>query len=245
MVKVRGQNYPSISLMEAIARTKLLYEQEGKGCALDEMTIAKALDYSVASKAFVSTISALTKYGLLKSIQPSLFKVSEDAENIILLSRGHPDRVRALRNIAFTPYLFAKIRESTSGEIPDNDTIRCSLLRMGFSPRILESVVHSYREMLNFVQEEETFVLELTKTDKQPLEKLDSAQFNENTHSCCLTNVNAVQESPPGSLYTTLQYQISIDCTAHIQFDGPVTQEGVSKLIALLNLNADVFPRRN
>lgn len=62
---------------------------------LNQLTIAKALNYSVSTTDFTSVVSALIKYGLLQSIEPSLLKVSEDAENIILLNRGHPDRVKA------------------------------------------------------------------------------------------------------------------------------------------------------
>ncbi len=84
---MRGKNYPAISLAEAVSVVKLIYEQE-RDRAVDEQTIAKALSCCGTHTAFVSTISALTKYGLLESVTPSLFKVSEDAENIIAQARG-------------------------------------------------------------------------------------------------------------------------------------------------------------
>lgn len=241
MVKVRGQSYPAISLAKAILQTKLIYEQE-RNRALDEATIAKALDDCVTHTAFASTISALLKYGLLESVE-SLFKVSEDAENIILLSRGHPDRVRSLKDIAFKPYLFSKLRESFSARLPSDNNLRSSLVKMGFSPKTMENIIQSYLETLKFVQEEETFVLNDLKVEGQPLEKLDSTHSKKDIDSSHPTNVNNIHPSSPSSVGQSLLYRIAVDCTARIEFDGQVTQEGLEKLISLLELNADVFPK--
>lgn len=240
MVKVKGQIYPAISLAEAILQTKSIYAQE-RNRALDEATIAKALSNRTHT-AFASTISALLKYGLLESVA-SLFKVSEDAENIILLSRGHPDRVRALRNIAFTPYLFSKLREAFSEQLPSDNNLRSSLVKMGFSPKTMENIIHSYLETLKFIQEEETFVLNALKVEEQPPDESCPNQCNNNVDSSYLTNVKNMHVSPPVSFRQTLSYRIAVDCTARLEFDGQVTQEGLEKLISLLELNADVFPR--
>lgn len=244
MVKVRGQSYPAISLAKAISKTKLIYEQE-RDRAVDETTIAKALGDCVTHTAFASTISALLKYGLLESVELSLFKVSEDGENIILLSKGHPDRVRALRNIAFKPYLFSKLRESFSDRLPSDGNLRSSLVKMGFSPKTMENIIQSYLETLKFVQEEETLILDALKAEEQSLGKeSDSTHSKKDIDSSHPTNVNNIRLSQSSPVGQTLLYRIAVDCTARIEFDGQVTQEGLEKLIALLELNADVFPKK-
>ncbi len=226
MTKLKSQNYPAISLADAVLRTRLIYEQE-RARTVDEITIAKALSYSVSGTAFSSVISALIKYGLLQSIEPSLFKVSEDAENIILLSRGHLERIKALRNIAFYPYLFAKLYEFSEGQLPSDELLYSLLAKMGFNSKTMKNVVHSYLDMLKFVQEEESFVARNAELDKQLAKDLGLSHSGKANSSTLFGQ--------------TLFYQIASDCTARIEFNGPVTQKGVEKLVALLELNADVF----
>lgn len=237
MAKVRGKNYPAISLAEAILRIKAIYEQE-RDRAVNEQTIAKALSCCGTHTAFVSTISALTKYGLLESVAPSLFKVSENAENIILLTRGHPDRVRALRNIAFTPYLFSKLRESFTEELPSDNILRSFLVKIGFNPNSMDAVIRAYRETLEFVNEE-ALALGVMNDDDRLSQRLTLTQ------SPGEINSNVVYPfASPSLLEQTLLYRISEDCTVQIQFNGPATQEAIKKLIALLEVNTDVFPKK-
>lgn len=242
MTKVRGQKYPAISLADAVLKVRLIHEQE-RDLTLDEVTIAKALNYSVTTTDFTSVVSALIKYGLLQSIEPSLFKVSEDAENIILLSRGHPDRVKALKNIAFKPYLFSKLHEFSNEQAPSNELLRSLLLKMGFTSKTMENVIHSYLETLKFIQSEEAFVPTNLELDKQLAKDLGLAHSSE-ANSSYLTNSNTTHVSQAGFFGQTLLYRIGLDCMARIEFDGPVTQEGIAKLVALLELNVDVFPKR-
>lgn len=90
-----------------------------------------------------------------------------------------------------------------------------------------------------------TFTSRNSKADKQPSDELDSAPSNKDTTSSYLSNVSAMHTSnQPGLFGQTLLERIGVDCTARIEFDGPVTQEELEKLIALIKLNADVFPTK-
>lgn len=95
---------------------------------------------------------------------------------------------------------------------------------MEFTSKTTKNVVHSYLKTLKFLQEEEAFVLGF---DKQLAKKLGSAHSGEANSSYLFGQ--------------TLFYRIASDCTARVEFNGPVTQKGVEKLVALLELNADVF----
>ncbi|MBD1879072.1 hypothetical protein [Coleofasciculus sp. FACHB-T130] len=44
--------------------------------------------------------------------------------------------------------------------------------------------------------------------------------------------------------FEILQWRLSEDCTVRIQFNGSVTQEAIKKLIAILELNTDVYPTK-
>ncbi len=243
MAKIRSLNYPPLSLAESIFKINSVYEQE-RNRAVSKEVIAKAMGYAEINEAFNNDIYALTKYGLLTSISPSLFKLSEDAENIILLNQGHPDRIRALRNVAFSPYLFGKLRQAFGAQLP-SDNILCSfIIKMGFSPKIVNNVIHAYRETLKFIKEEEASIPDEIKGKKTLLEELSSNDFSGDNNCSYLTNVNITHPPLSESFTETLSYRIAADCSAHIQFDGPITQEAIKKLIALLELNADVFPEK-
>jgi len=243
MVKVKSLNYPSLSLPEALLKIKLVYEQECNQ-AMDKESIALAMGYTGVDEASTNAISALNKYGLLTNISPSLFKVSEDAENIILLPKGHPDRIRALQNIAFSPYLFDKLHQAFGEQLP-GDNILCSfMIKMGFSSKTIDNVIYAYQETLKFIKEEEASVLVELKGSKSLQKGVGPTCFIEDNNCSNLINVNITRPPSLEPLGEMLSYRIAADCSARIQFDGPVTQEAIKKLVALLELNADVFPKK-
>jgi len=67
---------------------------------------------------------------------------------------------------------------------------------------------------------------------------------NNDTTSSYLSNVSAMHTSnQPGLFGQTLLERI-VECTVRIEFDGPVTQEELEKLIALIKLNNGCFPTK-
>ena len=239
MTKARSQTYLVISLAEAILKIESVYEQE-RDRATDKETIAKSLGYRGIDEASATIISTLTKYGLLESVGSQL-KVSKDAENIILLNKGHPDRVEALSKVAFTPYLFSKLRDSFGKQLPNDNILRSFLIKMGFNPKIMNVVVQAYRDTLELI-EEEVHSLNHLMSNKQQSEEPIPTQSTRSANSSCLANPKHIQVLAQVAVEQTLQYRIAEDCWARIEFDGLVTRDGIEKLIALLELNADVFP---
>ena len=150
MTKSSGQNYPAICLEQAIPLVELIYEQQGNNTITPEI-IAAVFGLSLSDQALSRCITSLLKFSLLKSVGHQLFQISENAENIILLSRGHPDRVAALKSAAFTPYLFSKLRELFGEQPLENNLIRSSLMEMGFSSQLVDKIASSYIATLRFL----------------------------------------------------------------------------------------------
>ncbi|MBV8886601.1 MAG: hypothetical protein JO235_21760, partial [Chroococcidiopsidaceae cyanobacterium CP_BM_RX_35] len=147
MTKSTRLNYTAMSLSEAISKIQILYQQEYSS-TMDKEAAARALGCS-GTNASTAVISALTEYGLLESVGTQL-KVTDNAVSIISHEQGHPTRVRALKNVAFTPYLFGKLHDAF-GEDPPNDNILHSfLLKEGFSAKTIGNVIHDYRHTLIF-----------------------------------------------------------------------------------------------
>lgn len=203
---------------------------------MDTETVARVLGCS-GTNASITIVSALTEYGLLESVGEQL-RVTEDAVNIIIHEQGHPVRVRALKNVAFTPYLFSKLQEAFGEEPPNDNLLRSFLLKEGFSTKTIGNVIRDYRQTLMFLRSE-LLVSNVQNIAQQYLS-------NENTNfSYPASQVDEpLPLMTPGSFGQTLVYRIAENCSVRIEFDGPVAREGIEKLIALLELNADAFPKQ-
>ena len=65
MAKLRSPNYPSISLENALAKIKKVYDVEHTHPAAREV-IAKALGYNTLNGTSLSLLATLSRYGLLE-----------------------------------------------------------------------------------------------------------------------------------------------------------------------------------
>ncbi|MBV9385633.1 MAG: hypothetical protein JOZ78_04300 [Chroococcidiopsidaceae cyanobacterium CP_BM_ER_R8_30] len=233
MTKTNRLNYTAMSLSEAISKIQILYQQEYSS-AMDKEAVAKALGCSGVN-ASTAIISALTEYGLLENVGTHL-KVTKDAIDIISHAPGHPTRVMALNNVAFTPYLFGKLHDAFGEDPPNDNILRSFLIKEGFSAKTIGNVIDDYRYTLMFLKEE--LVSSVKNPDRQrPLPSI-TTQRSDNAACKKLPLVT------PGSFGQTLMYRIADNCSVRIQFDGPVVREGIEKLIALLELSADAFPQK-
>lgn len=148
--RLRSPNYPSISLTEAIARAKAIYEKEDKHPA-DGDTLAKAIGYKGMNGAADTTLSALKKYGLLESVGSRQYKLSDAAIDILIYERGNPDRVKAIRDAAFQPPLFAEFHQEFGAKPPSETNLRARLIKRDYNPRVVDVIIRAYRETLELV----------------------------------------------------------------------------------------------
>lgn len=149
----RSPNYPSMTLEEAIAKTQAVYEQEHKNAAPREV-VAAALGYNGLNGASLSRIATLASYGLLEKAGSGSLKVSADAVSVLVLDEGHPTREAALQRLAFTPKLFAELRQKFGAQLPSNINLKHFLIQeKDFLPKAADEVIRIYRENLELVTE--------------------------------------------------------------------------------------------
>jgi hypothetical protein len=244
----RSPNYPAIGLEEAIKKTKAIYEQEHDN-PTDKAVMAKHLGYNGLNGASLTTISALTKYGLLEAVGPKQLKVSAFGRDLIWLEKGNPERVKLLKEAAFAPSLFSDLRDAFPEKPPSDQSLRHHLIRKDFNPNAVDSAIRAYRDTLDFVNaEEEALVSSASDGSEQPSEELMPTQPNQPSRdtnpSYSNTTNGTYAPTEQNSSEETLQFRISEDCVVRMQFNGSVTQEGIEKLVALLKLNADVYPTK-
>jgi hypothetical protein len=147
----RSPNYPALSLPDAIGRVSTLYKNIHTHAAPREV-VAKALGYKSLSGPSATAISSLAKYGLIERAGEEL-KVSERSLRII-----HPhsdlERIKAIKEAARDPELFAEIFERFSEAMPNDELLRNFLARKSFVPSAASTVILSFRETLEFVNRE-------------------------------------------------------------------------------------------
>lgn len=149
--RIRSPNYPALSLPEAIKRVQALYGAHHTHAAPREV-VAKGLGYNSLNGASMTAISALQKYGLIDRAGDGL-KVSERALRI-LLPHSPVERATAIQEAANDPPLFAELKENFPDRIPGDDLLRNYLLRRGFAPGAVSSVIAAYRETSEMAEEE-------------------------------------------------------------------------------------------
>lgn len=149
--RVRSPNYPAISLKDALDKVAVLYKNQHTHAAPREV-VAKGMGYNSLNGASASAISALHKYGLLDRDGDEI-RVSDRAMKIL-----HPhspdERAAAIRDAASAPPLFSELSERFPGALPSEELLRNYLVRRGFAPGAVSSVILAYRETLELVDHE-------------------------------------------------------------------------------------------
>lgn len=149
--RIRSPNYPSLSLPEAVQRVAQVYRNQHTHGAPREV-VAKSMGYNSLNGASATAISALIKYGLLEGRADEI-RVSDRAMRI-LHPESREEKVEAVREAAKEPSLFRELAEKFPGTMPAEPVLRNHLVRSGFAPSAISSVILAYRETNEFVEDE-------------------------------------------------------------------------------------------
>jgi hypothetical protein len=149
--RVRSPNYPALSLPDAVTRAGLVYKNQHTHGAPREV-VAKSMGYNSLNGASATAVSALIKYGLLEGRAEDI-RISDRAMRIL-----HPEspeeKAEAIREAAREPALFQELDEKFPGRTPSEEVLRNHLLRTGFAPNAVSSVILAYRETKDFAERE-------------------------------------------------------------------------------------------
>lgn len=151
MARLRSPNYPAISLAEALARVKQVFEKEHRHW-MPKDVLAKHMGYSGINGASLGAISAMQKYGLLER-EADQYKVS-DRSIAILHPRNEMEKSEAIMMAAREPALFADILNDFKGKPPSDDNLRSYLVRRNFNQSSLTGVIQAFRETMDLVSAE-------------------------------------------------------------------------------------------
>ncbi len=148
---LRSPNYPAVSLGEAIARAKIIYDHEKKA-ETTAGVILKHLGYGEqASGAGGRALSALKQYGLLEEHSGN-YRVSEAAFTLLHYPEGSPEREAALKGAAQKPALFRELLAAYKDGLPSDATLKSYLMRKGFNPTSIDPFIRIFRQTIELAK---------------------------------------------------------------------------------------------
>lgn len=147
--RIRSPNYPALSLPEAVEKIHMVYRAQHTHGAPREVVV-KGMGYAGLNGASATAVSALAKYGLLQR-EGDEWSVSERAMRIIA-PHSPEEKAAAIREAAHEPQLFNEIADKFPDRMPSEDVLRNYLVRKGFAPGALSSVISAYKETSEMVE---------------------------------------------------------------------------------------------
>jgi hypothetical protein len=130
----RSPAYPGIDLKRALELVTVVYRKDHQH-AVAAQTIAKHWKLAAKSSQFLTSISAVKKFGLFDAMpqrgpHTGHVKVSNLALDIIVDEReGSEERVAAIKRAALLPDIHAALWQLYNGELPSDATLKYHLIR--------------------------------------------------------------------------------------------------------------------
>lgn len=168
--RMRSPNYPSTSLREAIDIIGKIFSIERTN-AIPREVAALAAGYSGISGRSAKVLADLAMYGLLERAGKSETRVSRRAVEIL-----HPDspgsKGDAIRDAAYEPELFQRVRERFPDGLPSSAALKSYFLREGFTDAAINQAIRAYLETAEFV-EQQNLSESYGKPSQSPTESLE------------------------------------------------------------------------
>lgn len=156
--RVRSPVFPSLSLEQAIQRTRTLYQEEGVN-SVPWSVLAKHWNYSVNSSGLRQAASALREFGLIETTGTGAnraVRLTETAEKIVGDDRAHsPDRDSYIREAALVPRQFRAVWDKWETDLPSQETLKYQLKfnwKPKFNPKSVNIFVENYLQTLKFAR---------------------------------------------------------------------------------------------
>lgn len=146
----RSPNYPTVGLREAVDRTKRFVKDNGKAGAMPAIA-AKLIGFASAHGQAYSVLSALKKFGLLEERDGRVFPTQRGME-VTSLPEADPRRLKAIRDAAISPAIYAELLEQHKDtNLPNDEALAGELVTYkGFNPNGVREFLKAFRETIEF-----------------------------------------------------------------------------------------------
>jgi hypothetical protein len=238
--KERSPNFPFIPLVLAIRRAEQFYEQERKATA-PITSVAEHWGYSLKSSGLLQTVAALKSYGLLIDDgrgSQRRFKLSELALRILLDERPNSnEKFGFLQQAARTPAILDKIYDNWPDAQPSEPTLNHFLIfDMSFGRSAAIEVIKIFKENEELVRIYGSYI------ESPGAENVGDSKVVEIQTKAAQGQVMSAKLQEPLVGKQIGSIKVSPSCLMSISAEGIVTQAGLNKLIAYIDLIKDSFP---
>lgn len=209
--KKKSPRFPSISLADAIERTKRVYNHETRNAAPIDI-VANHIGYkSSRSGPAATTVASLRYFGLLERPREGFLAVSKDFETFLYAPDETLKKEIKLKWLQ-TPQIFKEIIEKYPDTLPSEATLRFELIQKGFLPTAAQECIKAFLESVRFsnFMEKEDEKIEHPEENKKPNE-LESALPPQSEQ-----RLDSSQNTPPPNL----SFQSSGDDKIPIRLTG-------------------------
>lgn len=151
MSELRAKNprVPAISLSNALDRVLRVYEKEGRHPIANDVA-AVDIGYASADSGPARTALASLKYfGLLVDSGPQSVAVSQDVESF-KYTQDEREKSELLAKWVSNPKVYSELLAVYSTSLPSAAAIKHQFIKMGFSPKNVDSCVKNFLESVEF-----------------------------------------------------------------------------------------------
>jgi len=153
MARVQSPGYPNFALPKGVELARKIFSADRRN-PIDREVAAKHLGYTGLSGASDKVLGSLGHYNLLEKAGKGQVRVTQIAVDIL-----HPvspsEKKRALQDAAFSPSIFAEIRNHFSDGLPSEAALKSWLMRENFLDRAILPVTKAYLGTCQFLEQEQ------------------------------------------------------------------------------------------
>lgn len=251
MTRQRSPSYPNISLPDAIARVRKVFDQD-RQAPLDRNVVAKHIGYNGTSGAADKTIGSLRQYGLLEKAAKGELKVTQLAVDIF-----HPldskQKRRALMEAAYTPEVFRELSERFGVcVVPSEEAAKSYLVRQQYLDRAIGPIVAAYADTCQFLKQEGATEIAVPSDDSSQESETDDGPDDHEEPETAPVKVKTFRTSRPrffggsapmadGMQRMLTQGMLSKDATFEIIVTGRIGAREIDTLIRKLEIDKELL----
>lgn len=230
----RSPNYPNVSLPDAIARVRRVFERDRQG-PIEREVVARHMGYSGLSGASDKVIGSIMQYGLLERVAKGEMRVSKLAVDIFHPDRAE-DRRRAIALAGMAPPVFRALRERFGNKMPSKEALASYLVRQNFLNRAIPPLVSAYSETSEFLEQENAF-----ESGGDPLPSAPESFAPEEEDDPPYPPVKRREREKMEGERTLLKGILSAGADFEVLVSGPVGVNEIERLIQKLKLDKEIL----
>lgn len=169
---IRSPKYPLITITDAIAKTRVIYQYEKKAKTTAAVALGH-LGYNTQTGAAARVLSALQQYGLIDKTDGQ-YHVSDQAFRIFNLPEGDLERTKLMREAALKPTLFKELLSKYPDGLPSDATLKSYLIiNKDFNENSVDYFFKVFKASINLARPfDEDYTGEEKTEDEPPEEEL-------------------------------------------------------------------------